>query len=137
MIKNIVTQHFQRYRERSPWSFCWRITIEGFIIAFIFIQFLDLIFSIEERTDLDDFSTMALFVISVVLVPLIETLLMQSFPIFLARVLGAGFRGQVLVSTVVFAIVHFFSGVGTGIAAGIIGGFYSAFTYAHWRETSR
>ena len=62
---------------------------------------------------------------------------MQSFPIFLARVLGAGFRGQVLVFTVVFAIVHFFSGVGTGIAAGIIGGFYSAFTYAHWRETSR
>ena len=61
MIKNIVVQHFKRYRERSPWSFCWRITIEGFVVAFVFIQFLDHIFPFEERTDLDDFSTMTLF----------------------------------------------------------------------------
>lgn len=137
MIKNIVTQHFQRYRERPPWSFCWRITIEGFVVIVVFMILLDLIFSIEERTDLDDLSTMALFICGVVLVPLIETLLLQSFPIFLARVLGAGFRGQVLVSTAVFASQHFISGVGAGIGAGIIGGFYSAFTYAHWRKTSR
>lgn len=137
MIKNILIQHFQRYRERPQWSFCWRITIEGFIVSVVFIILLDLIYPFGERTDLDDFSAMALFVGAVVLAPLIETLLLQSFPIFLARVLGAGFRGQVLASTAVFASQHFFSGVGAGIGAGIIGGFYSAFTYAHWRETSR
>jgi len=57
--------HFRRYRKLTPWAFCWRIAIEGTLVA------------------------------------------------------------------------HALKGVTTGLAAGLLTGFYLAFTYAHWREQTR
>ena len=37
----------------------------------------------------------------------------------------------------IFAGLHFLDGVAAGICAGMAGGFYFAFTFAHWREKSR
>ena len=72
-----------------------------------------------------------------VVAPLLETLIFQAFPIWIARLCKARFSIQVVASLVPFCAVHAVEGVGTGIAAGLIGGFYFAFTYAHWRERGR
>jgi hypothetical protein len=47
-----------------------------------------------------------------------------------------GFAGQLFFSIVPFAALHFTRSIEAGIGAGIIGGFYSAFTYVHWQTKS-
>jgi len=67
----------------------------------------------------------------------LETLLMQALPIFIARKINASIKAQIITGTVVFSVFHLTEGFGAFISAGIIGGFYFSFTYAHWRTKSR
>jgi hypothetical protein len=73
----------------------------------------------------------------VVIAPTVETLLFQALPIAVMRLFKAGFRWQVFAATTLFAAVHFTEGVAVGAGAGLVGGFYFSFTYAHWRGRSR
>jgi hypothetical protein len=73
----------------------------------------------------------------VVIAPVIETLIFQAFPVWIARLCKARFSVQILVSVIPFTIDHAIIGIQAGIAAGLIGGFYFAFTYVHWREHRR
>lgn len=43
---------------------------------------------------------------------------------------------QLLAAWLPFAALHFTNSIGSGIAAGIFMGFYLAFTYVHWRQSS-
>ena len=43
---------------------------------------------------------------------------------------------QVIISTSLFFAAHLTLGLSSGIAAGLIGGFYLAFTYVRWRRRS-
>jgi hypothetical protein len=70
-------------------------------------------------------------------VPIIETLIFQAFPVWIARKCKASFSVQVLASLVPFTLAHTGEDLGTPIGAGLVGGFYLAFTYAHWRAQSR
>jgi len=134
---NWLRRHFERYRQRSAWDFCWRIAVEGTILGLIFAGVVSLIVT-EPEEEFPDWGVATELLVIVVIAPLVETLLLQSLPIFVARKFNASFRLQVIVSMVLFAACHFyFEGIVTGIAAGVIGGFYFAFTYAHWREKSR
>ena len=133
--KSWIVRHFERYRKRSPWSFCWRISIEGFVVAFAIVAVLEVLFRLPER-DLEMTASEFLF-IAVLILPFIETLIFQAFPIFIARACHASFAAQVVISMLLFSLPHFVEGADVGIGAGIIGGFYSAFTYAHWRQKSR
>ena len=65
-----------------------------------------------------------------------ETLVFQAIPIALLRLAGASFGTQVVVSMILFALGHFVESTQHGISAGIRGGFYFAFVYAHWRRVS-
>ena len=65
-----------------------------------------------------------------------ETFLLQVIPVTIARLFRLNYFGQMLFSVIPFAALHFTRSVGAGIGAGIIGGFYSAFTYVHWRTKS-
>ena len=127
--------HFDRYKKRSPWSFCWRITIEGLIVALAAVFLLHLLFHLPGRRFRP--ATPAIFIEIVLMAPVIETFICQAFPIFVARVFRARFWMQVFVSMVVFAVPHFGYGIVSGICAGAAGGFYFGFTYAHWRQKSR
>ena len=131
-----LIRHFQRYRQRSPWAFCWRIALEGLAVSLLCALLLTLLFPDMHR-EVPDWSAAKIFLIIVVLAPVFETLLLQALPIFIARKLKAPFAVQVLASMVLFAAPHFLDGISAGICAGIIGGFYFAFTFAHWREKSR
>lgn len=133
---NRLIRHFQRYRQRSPWAFCWRIALEGLAVSLLCALALSQLFPDLHR-EFPDWSTAKIFLIIVVLAPLYETLLLQALPIFIARKLKAPFALQVLSSMLLFAPLHFLDGIAAGICAGMIGGFYFAFTFAHWREKSR
>ncbi len=133
---NWLRKHFERYRQRNAWDFCWRIAIEGTILSLLAAAVISIIL-IEPEREFPDWGIGMLFLVMVVIAPPVETLLLQALPIFIARKFNASFRLQIIVSTAVFAACHFLEGIVTGIAAGLIGGFYFAFTYAHWREKSR
>ena len=126
--------HFRRYRDRKPWAFCWRIALEGTLVTLAISIVLGLL-GLGDREIKMSFPVF-LFV-GVVVVPLLETLIFQAFPVWIARLCKARFSVQVAASVIPFILVHVVEGVGTGIAAGLISGFYFAFTYVHWREQKR
>ena len=70
------------------------------------------------------------------MIPWLETLVYQSLPIGLCRLLGLGTGAQALASIVAFFAVHLTLGLAPGLAAGLVGGFYLAFTYLRWRRQS-
>jgi uncharacterized membrane protein len=133
---NWLRRHFERYRERSAWDFCWRIAVEGTVVSLVSAALLTVITGGDDR-GLIDLSIGALFLVAVLIAPVLETMLAQALPIFVVRKFGGSFRVQIIISAVLFAACHFSEGVVTGISAGVIGGFYFGFTYAHWREKSR
>jgi len=134
MLANPIRSHFQRYRQRAPWDFCWRIALEGTLVSLAVGVALGLL-GLGAR-DLKMDAAVLLFA-GVVAAPVIETLVFQAFPVWIARLCGARFRVQIVASVVPFFLAHAIEGIGTGIAAGLVGGFYFAFTYAHWRDYGR
>lgn len=78
-----------------------------------------------------------LFVVIVVVAPLLETLLFQALPVFIARKCRTTLKTQIIVATIVFAVMHLAEGIAAFVAAGIIGGAYFGFAYAFWRQSSR
>lgn len=130
-----IKNHFERYYQRDAWDFCWRIGVESTAVSFVVAILVGLLGAPER--ELPDWSTGAMFVFIVILAPVFETLIMQALPIYIARKLRASFRTQVISATTVFALCHLAEGIAAIIAAGIIGGFYFSFAYAHWRKQSR
>jgi hypothetical protein len=129
-----VKAHFHGHRQRSKWSFLWRTSVEGLLVALVIGMALKLLFSFPPRHDLHP--SIKEFFSIVVFAPFFETIFLQSFPVMIARVLGSHFRGQLLAAWIPFAALHFLAGIATGICAGVVGGFYIAFTYTHWRGVS-
>jgi hypothetical protein len=131
---NWIKAHFQGYRERKPWDFCWRIAIEGTIVSLGAAFVLDLFELAEREIDL----AFPLFMFAgVIVAPVFETLLFQALPVWIARKCKATFSIQVVAALLLFFAAHAIEGFGTAIAAGLVGGFYFAFTYVHWREQKR
>jgi hypothetical protein len=54
----------------------------------------------------------------------------------IVRKFGFGFRGQLVAGWLLFAVAHFDNSIESGLCAGFVGGFYIAFTYANWRQSS-
>jgi hypothetical protein len=135
-VGRFLHAHFAAYRQRAKWPFLWRISLEGLIVPLVISSALTLLFHLPQRTDLERLSSWKLFVSAVVIAPFIETLIFQSFPVAVARAVGWGFWSQVAVSNLLFALAHFGVSASTGIGAGLFSGFYIAFTYVHWRQTS-
>jgi len=133
---NWIKRHFEKYLERSPWGFCWRIGLESLVVGFPVAVLFVLMFGPGKRISLDLSVTVA-FLLLVVIAPPLETLVFQAFPIFIVRLLKGSLRIQIIASAIIFSACHFPEGVATGISAGLIGGLYFGFAYAHWRTKSR
>lgn len=115
--------------------------MESTVVSLIAAVLLTLVmlgagFDTPEREFLD-LPMPVVFVMLLMIAPPLETLVFQAFPIFVVRRLEGSIRSQILVSTVLFSAAHFPEGIATGVSAGIIGGLYFAFAYAHWRSRSR
>jgi hypothetical protein len=128
------TRHFRWYRSLSPWKFCWIITVEGLVVMFVVSAAVTLLGAGEREINMD-YSTF--LVAAVFIAPILETLIFQSFPIWIARLFKASLGVQMAVSTIPFFLAHAIEGIAAGLAAGLIGGLYYSFTYAHWREKGR
>ena len=138
----------RRYEGRSPWNFCWRITLEHTLISIaimvLFVGFLAAIGAfdawinapVDYPIEMEDKILEILLLL--VIAPIFETLLLQALLIFIARKFKAGLGVQVLVSGVLFAALHFFNEdpIASGLAAGIPGGLYLGFIYAYWCRES-
>ncbi|OHB58439.1 MAG: hypothetical protein A2Z38_04890 [Planctomycetes bacterium RBG_19FT_COMBO_48_8] len=132
---NWLKTHFQKHRKRKPWNFCWRVAIEGLIVSFIIVYVL--LFFIEQKNrDFFNWPISYAILVILILAPVFETLLFQTLPVAVARWRKARFRVQILVSLIPFTLVHLVEGIAVGVGAGLIGGFYLAINYVHWREKS-
>lgn len=142
-----ILKHFNTYNKRTPWSFCWRMSLESFAISFVLALFLIALavlagFSILDAgedlviggTEFDFY--LELFFSWVLLAPIIETIFLQALPVFLTKLFSSSEKWQIIVTSIVFAVPHFLIGIIPGIAAGIVGGIYFAFAYVHWRKDS-
>jgi hypothetical protein len=131
-----IRAHFQRYLERKPWDFCWRLGLESTVVSLGAAALLAVVFGVSKREFLD-LSMPVVFLLLLVVAPPVETLIFQAFPVFIVRVLKGSICVQILISTLLFSAAHFPEGIATGVSAGVIGGLYFAFAYAHWRTKSR
>jgi hypothetical protein len=131
-----IIEHFRRYLILSPLTFCWQITVENLIVSLAVTGLIYLLWEPSPRTNLEDITASTYLWMIIILGPIVETIFLQALPIFFARILGMKFYGQLLFSILPFAVLHFTRSISAGIGAGIIGGFYSAFTYIHWQSKS-
>jgi len=129
-----LRRHFRRHERRTPGEFLWRVSLEGLLVT-LTVAILAAHLGVESReihpSQFPAFAFSAIFI-----APLLETWLCQTLPVGAARLCGGGRRMQMAAAIVLFALPHFLVGLGTGLAAGIVGGFYYAFTYTHWRRHS-
>lgn len=133
--RNWLRRHFWKHARRRPWSFCWRITLEGLLVSFIIT--LPLAFVMDESPRIViDFPLWFIVPLAVLVAPIFETLFLQTMPIGIIRLFRGSFVLQIIISTLAFALAHIPEGFTTAISAGLVGGFYFAFTYAHWRRKS-
>lgn len=133
-MKRKLALHFAAYRKRRKWPFFWLVTFEGLVVSLIAAIVTDAVW--EEpggRSHLQSLPATKLFAFACFWAPLFETIFLQSIPVMIARRLRASFWTQVTASAVPFAAMHFVEGIGVGVAAGVVGGFYLGFTYVHWR----
>lgn len=99
----------------------------------------------DGRQELLQHGVAFLFLMTIVIGPLVETLLLQHIPILLARRFGLPTLVQFAAGSVPFALLHFDAGAG-GIAAGIAGGVGYSLAYltlltkgrtrAYWMTTA-
>ena len=129
--------HFQKHSERKRFDFFWRITLESLLLSSVisalasFAQFKEREFEGRELPH-DSFWLWAVAI--VVGAPVLETIVFQMIPTEIMRLLKTKLWLQIAVCTALFCILHAFEDVGLGLAAGLVGGFYLAFTYVHWRD---
>jgi hypothetical protein len=137
-LASALRAHFDAHRRRTPWAFFWRVWLETALATAAVGYLLSAIYDDPSGTEIEDEfrnRPVFFFINSCIVAPLAETLL-QSVPVMLARRFGATFWRQGLVATIPFAALHFPAGLSSGLCAGVVGGFYLAFSYAHWREIS-
>lgn len=134
-MSNRLGRHFEKHNARTPWDFCWRTAIEGTLLSFAVVIVLGM-FVKEQPRELIEWSAAQLIAYAVVASPIIETLVFQVIPICIARSLRAPLKVQILISAGLFALPHFIEGLGVGIGAGVIGGLYFAYAFAHWARKS-
>lgn len=131
-----VMNHYRHYLALSPLTFCWQITVENLIMSMTVTGLIIIFLQPETRSNLDNISASQFFWLVIILSPLLETLFLQFIPVNIAKKIGLNRLGQIIFSTIPFSILHFSRSVGAGIGAGIIGGFYSSFTFVHWDQKS-
>jgi hypothetical protein len=163
IARNLLAAFLRRYRHKTQWQFFCSITVEHLIVqiglVLMLLVVLLLLFgslialgALDTDQLFEDFAERQLgpgsdiphrldsnpLIVwkAVVLGPLLETLIFQSLPIGICRLLHFRAGVQMTASIALFFLAHLLQGVGSGICAGLVGGFYLAFTYIRWRHRS-
>ena len=116
-----LIRHFENYIKLQPWTFLWRITLEGFLIIIPFAFIFTFLFDPTPRKDIEDLyvhgAPYILLEVAIV-APFFETLMLQTLPVAFARLFRASFVTQLIAGWIPFALLHFFLGATVGICAG-------------------
>ncbi len=102
---------------------------EAFLVSVVALLFLDYI-NPEPVREVLLLPVLILIFVGILISPLLETFISQTMAIFLVKKFKGSFDLQVLISTLIFLIFHFGSGLNATIVVGFIGGIYFAYTYA-------
>jgi hypothetical protein len=136
MFARWIREHFARLTKKGKWSFLWRTWLEAVLVAYIVGIAAQAVFPAGPRSDLTKMSLFGLLGLVLVVGPLWETLVFQCLPLEFTTALRVRRTLRIAFSVVPFALLHRFAGIPTVVAAGIVGGFYFAFTYERWRKES-
>lgn len=130
-----ITRHLAALARLPPRRFLLRVYFEMIVTlgaATVAVALLPM----RPRADLDAMNDATLFGMVVVIAPLTETLMFQALFGALGRRLHLGFWWQLVLAWLPFAVAHFAIGVGTGLCAGLVGGFWFAYAYITQRSHS-
>lgn len=73
-----LKKHFEDYRQLTPWGFCWRIAIEGVVVALVATIVMAML-GLPGREIPMGFAK--LLFLGVLVAPILETLILQAFPV--------------------------------------------------------
>jgi hypothetical protein len=135
-LAQYVRKHFSCLAENEKWPFLWRTWLEAVLLAYIVANIVTFFFPAGPRSDLAQMTLWGLLGLVLIVGPLFETLAFQCLPWEFTSTLRVRRSLRFLLSVVPFALAHHFAGMPTVLAAGIVGGFYFAFTYERWRKES-
>jgi hypothetical protein len=135
-LAQYVRKHFVRLAEKEKWSFLWRTWLEAVLLAYVVATIVQFVFPAGPRSDLAKMTLLGLLGLVLIVGPLFETLAFQCLPLEFTSTFRVRRSIRFLFSVVPFALAHQFAGMPTVLAAGIVGGFYFAFTYERWRKES-
>lgn len=126
-----IARHFRHLATLSMPRFVFRVAIES--IAVSIAAALPLVWLLPDtdssREDLE-------FVEAVIFAPLVETLLFQALLVRVAQFFTRRFWVLLIAGWIPFGMFHFVVGIGSGLIAGLMGGFYLGFSYAVWSRHS-
>ena len=117
-------------------QFILRLVTQYFVVKLIVALFLAFVLQDIDNTEIIVTHPLAIIVIFVFVVPIVETLLLQTFMIELSRRLRYPISVQFCAGMIPFALLHFQAGIATGIAAGVIGGVFFSYAYLECRGDS-
>jgi hypothetical protein len=135
-LPQIIYTHFSRLAKRGKWSFLWRTWLEAVLLAYVVANAVQAVFPAGPRSDLAQMTLLGMLGFVLVVGPFFETLAFQCLSLELTTALRVRRIIRFISSIVPFALLHSSAGLPTVVAAGIVGGFYFAFTYERWRRES-
>lgn len=109
----------------TPGWFIVRVAVESLVLRLAVIVLL--YYTVGDTSDTN--VTKSGFFFVVVFAPILETLLLQSLPVRIAEIFTGKTDVLFLCAWLPFALLHFTNSFLSGIGAGLIGGYYIAFTY--------
>jgi hypothetical protein len=130
-----LTRHFLRIVRLPPGWFIVRVAVESLVLRFVALFLL--VLTVGHSSDSDPME--GGFLLVAVAAPVLETLLLQSLPVRIAQFFTRRTTILFLCAWLPFGLLHFTNSFNSGIAAGLIGGWYLAFTYvvsarrSHWK----
>lgn len=124
-----LLQQLGALAQRSEWLFVVGVASSALALSATLDYFLRHIGVADDgRQELLQHGVAFLFFMTIVIGPLVETLLLQHIPILCARKFGMPSLVQFAVGSLPFAALHFDAGAG-GVAAGISGGIAYGLVY--------
>ena len=135
-IYRYINGHYSHLEKLGKWTFLWRSWLEAVFLAYVVGITFQAMFPTAPRSDLNGLSLVSLLTRVALIGPLFETLMFQCLPLEISMALGIRRGARLIISVVPFALMHYFAGIPTVVAAGAVGGFYFAFTYERWKKES-
>lgn len=135
-VRAAIQTHIERHRGRSVLGFVACVGFEIAVVAFVVRALLAPVVD-DPETLIRPSISLSMLLVTGLIAPFCETLLLQGIPIELTRLFKGTPTSAFIMSAASFFACHLLGGLGAGLSAGLIGGSYLSFAYLHWRRRSQ